>query len=411
MRAESPEDLARSCRIVVCVGMGGVGKTTVAAAIALGAARLGRRTLVITIDPARRLADALGIGELGNEPRGPSDELLGPLGIPEGGEFQAMMLDMKRTFDDMVERFAESDEVRDGILENPIYQHISDALAGSAEYAAMEKVYEIAEQDDFDLIVVDTPPSQHALDFLDAPERLMEFLDSRMMKTLLHPALSAGRFGLRIFQRGAQRVLGVIERISGLSFLEEISEFLLVFEGMSEGFRERARRVQSLLMSSSAGFVLVAGPTPESATASLRFLDHLEESEVPLAGLVLNRVREWPGGGSPPPSLRETPDAGVEPDLAPLEAELAALCDPALAAEAARAAAAVARGYAALVDLDRSTTAPLRERAHQRELFVRSVPEFEHDVHDLDSLDRVARALFASSEWERGPERGPEHHR
>jgi anion-transporting ArsA/GET3 family ATPase len=400
MSAENPTDLARNRRIVVCVGMGGVGKTTVAAAIALGAARLGQRALVITIDPARRLADALGIGELSNEPRGPSEELLGPLGIPEGGDFQAMMLDMKRTFDDMVERFAESEEVRDSILENPIYQHISDALAGSAEYAAMEKVYEIAERNDFDLIVVDTPPSQHALDFIAAPERLMEFLDSRMMKTLLRPALSAGRFGLRIFQRGAQRVLGMIERISGLSFLEEISEFLLVFEGMSEGFRERARRVQSLLLSSSAGFVLVAGPTPESATASLRFLEHLEESEVPLAGLVLNRVREWPGGGSPAPSLLEAPDSGAEVDLAPLETALEAHCEPALAAAAARAAVDVARGYAALVALDRSSTAPLRERARQRQLFVTSVPEFEHDVHDLDSLDRVTRVLFAASDPE-----------
>ena len=389
-----PEELTRQRRIVVCVGMGGVGKTTIAASLALGAARLGRRALVITIDPARRLANALGIEELDNEPRGLAPDLAGSLGIAPGGDFQAMMLDMKRTFDDMVTRFAESEAVRDRILENPIYQHVSDALAGSAEYAAMEKVYEIAERDDFDLIVVDTPPSQHALDFLEAPERLMEFLDSRMMKTLLRPAFSAGRFGLRIFQRGTQRVLALIERVSGLSFLDSISEFLLAFEGMSEGFRERARHVQALLMGPSSGFVLVAGPTPESAAASLQFLAHLEESRVPLAGLVLNRVREWPGGGEPPSALRDARDSAAL-DLAPLTRALEEVCDAATAAAAARAAVDGARGYAALVALDQRSTAPLLERAGQRGLFACSVPEFEHDVHDLEGLDRVARILFS----------------
>jgi anion-transporting ArsA/GET3 family ATPase len=395
------EELTRQRRIVVCVGMGGVGKTTVAASLALGAARLGRRALVITIDPARRLANALGIEELDNEPRGLAPDLAASLGIAAGGDFQAMMLDMKRTFDDMVTRFAESDAVRDRILENSIYQHISDALAGSAEYAAMEKVYEVAERDDFDLIVVDTPPSQHALDFLEAPERLMEFLDSRMMKTLLRPAFSAGRFGLRIFQRGTQRVLALIERVSGLSFLESISEFLLAFEGMSEGFRERARHVQALLMGPSAGFVLVAGPTPESSAASLRFLTHLEESQVPLAGLVLNRVREWPGRSEAPSALLEASDATAL-DLSALARALEELCDAPMAETAARAAVDVARGYAALVALDERSTAPLRERASQRGLFVQSVAEFEHDVHDLEGLDRVARILFGPAQGEIG---------
>jgi len=234
-------------RVTVCVGCGGVGKTTVAAAFALEAARCGRNVLVLTIDPARRLADALGVEELGNVPQMLPREILAQLGVPKTGCLSAMMLDMKRTFDDLVERFAEDAATRDRILRNPIYQHVSDALAGSVEYSAMEKVYELSEGGGFDLVVVDTPPAQHALDFLDAPRRLLEFLDSRLVQMLIHPAFAAGRFGVRLFQRGTQRMLHLIERISGVGFLEDISEFLLAFEGMAEGFRERAARVRALL--------------------------------------------------------------------------------------------------------------------------------------------------------------------
>ncbi len=158
------------------------------------------------------------------------------------------MLDMKRTFDDLVERFAESEAVRDRIFENSIYQHVSNALAGSVEYSAMEKVFELHESGAFDLIVVDTPPAQHALDFLEAPQRLLEFLDSRLVKMLIHPAFAASRFGFRLFHRGTQRVLHVLERITGIGFLEDLSEFLVAFDAMAVGFRDRAHRVRSLLL-------------------------------------------------------------------------------------------------------------------------------------------------------------------
>ena len=215
---------------------------------------------MLTIDPARRLADALGIAELGNQPTDLPRERLTALGVPPEGRLAALMLDMKRTFDELVARFADSEEARQRILGNRIYQHVSDALAGSAEYSAMEKVFELSERRDFDLIVVDTPPSQHALDFLEAPRRLVEFLDSRLVQMLLHPAFAAGRFGVRLFQRGSERVLRLIERVSGVAFLEDISEFLLAFEGMSEGFRERAREVQARLVGPDAAFVLAASP-------------------------------------------------------------------------------------------------------------------------------------------------------
>ena len=213
----TPEEIVDGRRIVVCVGSGGVGKTTIAAALALGGARRGRRVLVLTIDPANRLADALGVGALGNTPRAiPRKRWIAWTCPPEGG-LSAMMLDMKRTFDDLVERFAEDEVARSRILENPIYQHASDALAGSAEYSAMEKVFELSEREDFDLIVLDTPPSQHALDFLEAPQRLLEFLDSRLVQLLAASRLR--RRSLRLPPLPAKRPPGAQDPGAGLGDL------------------------------------------------------------------------------------------------------------------------------------------------------------------------------------------------
>jgi anion-transporting ArsA/GET3 family ATPase len=386
--AELPTHAALERRIAVCVGCGGVGKTTIAAALALEAARSGRRALVLTIDPARRLADALGVRALGNEPQAIPRSVLERLGVPAEGSLCAMMLDMKRTFDDLVERFAESEEARERILANPIYQHVSDALAGSVEYSAMEKVYELAEENAFDLIVVDTPPAQHALDFLEAPQRLLEFLDSRVVHMLIHPAFAAGRFGFRLFQRSARRVLQVLERVTGIGFLQDVSEFLLAFEGMAEGFRARAGRVRALLLGPEAAFVLVAGPERESIEQAGQFLERLESFGVPLAGVLANRVRTWPGPG-PAPTF--DPDA----DLRPLRDALAAAAEPGFPAEsAAQAAVAAAAGYAALVRRDEAALEPLRARTEGVGRFFRRIPELPEDVHDLDGLQRVAHFVF-----------------
>jgi len=378
----------------VCVGPGGVGKTTLAASLALAAARRGRRAVVVTIDPARRLADALGVGELGNEPRAIPREQLRRLGVPAAGELSAMMLDMKRTFDELVERFAPDAATRERILRNPIYQHVSDALAGSAEYAAMEKLYELSERDAFDLLVLDTPPSQHALDFLESPQRLLEFLDSRLVQLLVHPAFAAGRVGFRLFQRPAQRVLRLVERVSGVAFLEDISEFLLAFEGMAEGFRERARRVRELLLGPEAAFVLAATPARESVAHALAFLEHLATTRVPLAAIVVNRVRIWPGSGSVP--ARVPLDGDVEGARARLADAFAREGGPDFPArEAARAALDALAGYASLVQRDAECIAPLEARAAREGCALRRVPEFARDVHDLDALAGVADHLFA----------------
>ena len=373
-------------RVVVCVGCGGVGKTTVAAAIALEAARAGKRALVITIDPARRLADALGVKSLGNQPEPLPRAQLDALGVPPEGELSALMLDMKRTFDDLVGRFAETDTARDRVLHNPIYRHVSDALAGSVEYSAMEKVYELSRSNDYDTLVVDTPPAQHALDFLDAPERLLEFLDSRLVKVLIHPAMVAGRLGTRWFEWGSRRALALIERISGIGFLSDVSEFLMAFEHMSDGFRTRAKEVRSLLLGPNAAFVLVASPETESVKAAQGFLSRLEASSVRVAGIVVNRVRTWPDD-APAPDLEHA-------DPAPLADALARREGADFPAErAARAAIDAAARYAALVRRDATSLVALREHAERRGSFFRVVPEQHGDVHDLSGLRLVAAAL------------------
>jgi anion-transporting ArsA/GET3 family ATPase len=391
--AEFAENALDCGRIAVCVGCGGVGKTTVAAAIALEAARRHRKVAVLTIDPARRLADALGVRELGNEPQEIPRETLTALGVPEDGSLWAMMLDMKRTFDDLVERFAENPAARDRILENPIYRHVSDALAGSVEYSAMEKVYELCERQEFDLIVVDTPPAQHALDFLDAPQRMVEFLDSRIVHILIHPAMAAGRFGFRIFHRSAHRVLQLLERVTGIGFLEDISEFLMAFEHMSEGFRERAIRVRHLLLGPEASFILIAGPARESALQAEQFLDRLEATGVPLVGVLTNRVHRWPGDGVPKKFAADDDlNAAV---LSALVSALEYSEGPDFPARAAaRAAVEAAKGYADLVRRDGYVTTELRRRTESRGCYWGTIPELADDVHDLSGLARIADLIF-----------------
>jgi anion-transporting ArsA/GET3 family ATPase len=396
---QAPTEALLARRVVACVGAGGVGKTTLAAAIGLGAAKRGRRVLVLTIDPARRLADALGVGALGPEPQAIPRALLTKLGVPAEGQLFAMMLDMKRTFDELVTRFAPDAAARERIFANRIYQHVSDALAGSAEYSAMEKVYEMSARPEFDLVVLDTPPSAHALDFLEAPERLIGMLDSRLVQLLLHPALSAGRLGLRLFQRGAHQAFVLIERITGFGFLEDVSEFLLAFEGMSEGFRRRAEAVRRLLFGPETAFVLAAAPSGESVAHARDLLARLEAHGANVVGVVANRVRAWPEGepALPRPGEREAWLLGLTDAFA---ARHGADFPAGLAATAALD---ILDGYAAAVTRDGEATAPLLAAALQRGCFVRRIPELPRDVHDLDGLAGIERRFFEAASTEGQP--------
>jgi anion-transporting ArsA/GET3 family ATPase len=272
--------LIDSAQIIVCCGSGGVGKTTTAAALALRGAERGRRTVVLTIDPARRLAQSMGLTELDNTPR--------PVKGVEG-ELDAMMLDMKRTFDEIVLTHAEPGKAEQ-ILQNPFYQALSSSFAGTQEYMAMEKLGQLKASGRYDLIVVDTPPTRSALDFLDAPDRLTTFLDGRLVKVLLAPAKAGGKAYLKVVGVGFSVFTSAITRIIGAGVLQDLSQFVGALETMFGGFRERAQATYDLLKAPGTAFVVVATPERDALREASYFAERLEEERMPLAGLVVNRV-------------------------------------------------------------------------------------------------------------------------
>lgn len=271
-------------RIVVCCGSGGVGKTTTAAALGLRAAERGRKVVVLTIDPARRLAQSMGIDSLDNIPRRVK-------GIDDsaGGELHAMMLDMKRTFDEIVEAHADPERAA-AILGNPFYQSLSAGFAGTQEYMAMEKLGQLRARDEWDLIVVDTPPSRSALDFLDAPKRLGSFLDGKLIRVLLAPAKMGGRAGMKFLNVGMSMMTGALGKVLGGQLLKDVQTFVAAMDSMFGGFRTRADATYKLLQAPGTAFLVVAAPERDALREAAYFVERLAAEEMPLAGLVLNRV-------------------------------------------------------------------------------------------------------------------------
>ena len=373
-------------KVLVTVGTGGVGKTTIAAALGLAAAQRGKRALVLTIDPARRLADALGVGDLGHDPVEVPRELLRAAGVPPDGSLAAMMLD------ELLERYAPDEEALAQVLENPIYRNLTDALAGSREYSAMEKLYQLHNDGRYDLVVVDTPPAAHALDFLDAPRRLTGFLDSPILRLMFMPALAMGRTGFRLFRFGSNLFLPAIERITGIEFLRMVSEFLLAFEGLWAGVGSRAREIEKLLRAPESGFLLVVGPDPVQRRRAREFWARLDRESVHLAGLVLNRVRVWPGAGTIPalePAQRRRARRALAEQLAAHGLEDAGATADELVASVARYADLARRDLQLRAEFERSI--PLDPGA------TRVVPLFTEDVNELAGLARMADHLFAEA--------------
>ena len=334
--------------IVVCCGSGGVGKTTTAAAIALEGAQRGRRACVVTIDPAKRLADALGLEALTNAP-----------GKIEGdwpGELWALMLDTKSTFDNLVTRYAATPEQAEGILRNGLYRNISGALSGTQEYMAMEKLYELQEEGRFDLIVVDTPPTRNALDFIDAPRRLTRLLDNRIFRLLIMPT----RAYVKAVSFATQAFLRTVSKVIGGQVVSDAVAFFQAFEGMEQGFRERAQHVMTLLSDPGTAFVLVASPRRDAVDEALFFAEKLLESDIGVDALVVNRLHPRFGGGA------------VDRGLGALHANLADFRDIAAREE---------HHFAALAE--KVAPAP-----------VARVPFLADDVHDLAGLQTVGSHLF-----------------
>jgi anion-transporting ArsA/GET3 family ATPase len=269
-------------RIVVCCGAGGVGKTTTAAALGVRAAERGRKVVVLTIDPARRLAQSMGIDRLDNVPRRVD-------GIKGDGELHAMMLDMKRTFDEIVEAHADPERAR-AILANPFYQSLSAGFAGTQEYMAMEKLGQLRAREEWDLIVVDTPPSRSALDFLDAPKRLGSFLDGKFIKLLMAPAKVGGRAGMKFLNVGMSMMTGTLGKLLGGQLLRDVQTFVAAMDTMFGGFRTRADATYRLLQAPGTAFLVVAAPERDALREAAYFVERLAAERMPLAGLVLNRV-------------------------------------------------------------------------------------------------------------------------
>jgi anion-transporting ArsA/GET3 family ATPase len=290
-------DIAAKKEVIVCAGAGGVGKTTVAAAIGLRAAIDGKKTAVLTIDPARRLASSLGLKDLSNEPTRVSKRKFAAAGIEPKGELWAMMLDTKTTFDQVVMQYAPTQEQAERIIANRFYRNISGTLSGTQEYMAMEKLYELYGDGRYDLIVIDTPPTRNALDFLDAPRRMTDFFESRVLRWFLLPYMKAGGGMMRVANVAAVTFLRVVKRIVGSEALEDTAEFFGNLEGMYEGFKQRARDVAALLKSDSTSFVVVTSPSEDSVSEATFFAARLDESDLPFGALVVNRVHPKIGDG------------------------------------------------------------------------------------------------------------------
>ncbi|MBW0106361.1 ArsA family ATPase [Pseudonocardia sp. KRD291] len=354
-------------RVVVCCGSGGVGKTTTSAALALRAAERGRTVVVLTIDPARRLAQALGLDELSNEPSTVPD-----VGRPDDGRLSAMMLDMRRTFDEMVEGHAPPDRAQK-IIENPFYQTISTSFSGTQEYMAMEKLGQLVASGTWDLVVVDTPPSRSALDFLDAPQRMSKFLDGRMIRLLSSPARAGGRGIRKLVGAGFGLFAKVVSTILGGQMLADASAFVQAFDTMFGGFHERAERTYALLRSPGTAFLVVAAPEADALREAAYFTDRLGSEDMPLAGLVLNRTH---------------------PVLAPVSAARARAAAENVGGAGSQIAAAVLRLHADRVELsEREEHLLTRFAAAHPSVPVVRVPSIAEDIADLDGLRRVGELL------------------
>ena len=377
-------ELVGSHRVVITTGSGGVGKTTVAASVALWGALQGRRTVVMTIDPARRLATSLGLANLANTPLPIAPALFAPLGGPPRGTLSAMMLDQKGAWDALVERHAPP-EARARILANTFYQHLSQSFAGSHEYMAIEQLCLLADSGEWDLIVVDTPPTRHALDFLEAPQRIDDFLDRKVIQWFVKPYFSAGWSAFQAVNRTASFLLKRLEQATGVSALVQISEFFTSMSGLFENFQPRIKRAYEVLRGTGTAFVLVAAPEEQVLGDADYLSTKMTELRMPLRGVVLNRVHsEFRGAAA------DGSDFGAE-DLAEVTGAIASALGP-----GATVTPSLAENFVDYQVLSRGEQLRIEQfcDALPASVPVVTVPNFARDVHDLTGLASMHAHLF-----------------
>jgi anion-transporting ArsA/GET3 family ATPase len=379
-------DVLKERRILVCVGSGGVGKTTTAAATALAAARRGKRTLVLTIDPARRLANSLGLESLGHQVQQVDPALLRRGAASDRGELWAMMLDQKQAFDEVVARHARDPQAVKRILANPVYAQISSSLSGAQEYAAMAKLHDFDRTGEWELIVVDTPPTAHALDFLDAPQKLSEAIDSPAIEWFRKLQGEGGSRWSLVGKTGAY-VLKRLAKFVGSKFIDDLGVFFTEFNDVLGGFRERAEETFALLRQPRVGFLLVASPEPMAVREALAFHERLASARMPFVGFVVNKVfvaRPLPAGAT----ARSIEDAlAAHPAVAKLEVSGTSR------AMAAQAMLAAHSEIEALASADRRAIEQLRAAGGPAALVIQ-VPMLRDDVHDVDRLISLERYLL-----------------
>jgi len=397
-------ELVKNHRIVVCAGSGGVGKTTTAATIALWGALQGRRAIVMTIDPARRLADSLGVGPIGNTPVEVPAQVMGTLGRAVPGSLSAMMLDQKGSWDELVERHVPNPEARARILQNRFYQQLSQSFAGSQEYMAVEQLGELDASGRYDLIVVDTPPTQHALDFLEAPERLLAFLDKKIVKWFVRPSFSAGWSTLRTMNRTVGFLLHKIEDATGVSALADVTDFFSAMTGLFEDFEPRVQRVTQLLRDPRTAFVLVAGPDEQVLDQADYLAAQMAARGMPLKGVVMNRIHPHVAHDHGNDTV-EAIARLIAPRLAALGVGEAAPRAPRgarrakdAAPEAAALGERLARNFVAYQARARGDELRMEmfRQALPRGVPLVQVPNLPSDIHDLGGLLLLHPYLFAA---------------
>ena len=385
------EALLEKKRIIVCCGSGGVGKTTVSAVLGVHSALRGKKVLTLTIDPAKRLANSLGLTALGNTETLVPEEKFRQYGRPLKGSLYAMMLDTKHTFDELIKRYAPNETIAENILDNQFYKNLSSAMAGSHEYLAMEKLYQIYLRGRYDLIILDTPPTKHALDFLEAPSRVRSFFDHSTSQWFLKPYLSMGQVGLNLFNKTSTTIFRMVEKVTGAEFLRDVSEFMTGLADAFDIFRSRAEEVMEVLRGEATSFLLVTGPEKTALDEAHYFYTRIKEASLPFGGIIVNRVNLKPLKEAMETDAPQWLHQAVDPDEDPIISHLKEKrgLSPSMTGE-------LIENFNRFVDLAQKDETILANfmKIFAEELQVMTIPVFDEDIFDLDGLLKINDLLF-----------------